>query len=75
MNAPGTLNGGNAAGFRYFDILMALFVAVLLISNIASTKIVTLWKFTFDGGPSSFPSPIYLGMCSPRCMGTAAPGG
>jgi uncharacterized integral membrane protein (TIGR00697 family) len=61
MNAPGTLNGGNAAGFRYFDILMALFVAVLLISNIASTKIVTLWKFTFDGGTILFPLSYIFG--------------
>lgn len=29
--------------YYYFDIIMALFVAVLLISNIASTKIVQLW--------------------------------
>jgi hypothetical protein len=36
--------------FKYFDVIMALFVAVLLISNIASVKIVELWKFTFDGG-------------------------
>lgn len=47
--------------FRYFDILMALFVAVLLISNIASTKILTLWKFTFDGGTILFPLSYIFG--------------
>lgn len=47
--------------FRYFDILMALFVAVLLISNIASIKILTLWKFTFDGGTILFPLSYIFG--------------
>jgi uncharacterized integral membrane protein (TIGR00697 family) len=40
---------------------MALFVAVLLISNIASTKILTLWKFTFDGGTILFPLSYIFG--------------
>src|SRR5512133_871287 len=47
--------------YRYFDILVALFVAVLLISNIASTKILTLWKFTFDGGTILFPLSYVFG--------------
>jgi uncharacterized integral membrane protein (TIGR00697 family) len=47
--------------FRYFDVIMALFVAVLLISNIASTKILTLWKFTFDGGTLLFPLSYIFG--------------
>lgn len=46
---------------RYFDILVALFVAVLLISNIASTKILSLWKFTFDGGTILFPISYIFG--------------
>ena len=51
----------NNAQFRFFDILVALFVAVLLISNIASTKILTLWKFTFDGGTILFPLSYIFG--------------
>ena len=46
---------------KYFDIIMALFVAVLLISNIASTKILVLWKFTFDGGTLLFPLSYIFG--------------
>ncbi len=46
---------------KYFDIIMALFVAVLLISNIASTKILTFWKFTFDGGTLLFPLSYIFG--------------
>ncbi len=40
---------------------MALFVAVLLISNIASTKIVSFWRFTFDGGTILFPLSYIFG--------------
>jgi len=47
--------------FRYFDVIMALFVAVLLISNLASTKIVSMWKFTFDGGTILFPLSYIFG--------------
>ncbi|HRY82588.1 MAG TPA: queuosine precursor transporter [Candidatus Moranbacteria bacterium] len=47
--------------FKYFDIIMAVFVAVLLISNIASTKILVLWKFTFDGGTILFPLSYIFG--------------
>lgn len=51
----------NSRHFKYFDILVAFFVAVLLISNIASTKILTLWKFTFDGGTILFPVSYIFG--------------
>jgi uncharacterized integral membrane protein (TIGR00697 family) len=47
--------------FRYFDVIMAFFVAVLLISNIASVKILSLWKFTFDGGTILFPFSYIFG--------------
>jgi uncharacterized integral membrane protein (TIGR00697 family) len=51
----------NNSSYRYFDVLVAFFVAVLLISNIASTKILTLWKFTFDGGTLLFPLSYIFG--------------
>jgi len=47
--------------FRYFEIILALFVAVLLISNIASTKITQIWKLTFDGGTIIFPLSYIFG--------------
>ncbi len=34
--------------FRYLDRITGLFVAVLIISNIASVKVVTVGPFTFD---------------------------
>lgn len=41
--------------YGYFGTLSVFFVAVLLISNIASTKIVQLGWLTFDGGTLLFP--------------------
>ena len=48
-------------GYRYFDFIMALFVAVLIISNIASSKILLLGPFTFDGGTILFPISYIFG--------------
>lgn len=50
-----------ALGYRYFDLIMALFVAVLLISNVASSKILDLGPFTFDGGTLLFPISYIFG--------------
>lgn len=43
------------ANYTYLTMLSVFFVAVLLISNVASTKIVQLGKLTFDGGTLLFP--------------------
>ncbi len=51
----------NKKDYRYFDLMVGLFVAILLISNIASTKIVALWRLTFDGGTILFPFSYILG--------------
>jgi queuosine precursor transporter len=47
--------------YKYFTLITALFVAVLLISNIASSKIVVLGPFTFDGGTILFPISYIFG--------------
>jgi len=47
--------------YKYFDLIVGLFVAILLVSNIASTKIVQLWRFTFDGGTILFPLSYIFG--------------
>jgi uncharacterized integral membrane protein (TIGR00697 family) len=41
--------------FKYLDIITVLFVAVLLISNIASTKIAKVGFMSLDGGTLLFP--------------------
>lgn len=51
----------NSKNLLYFDIIMALFVAVLIISNIAATKILKLGPFTFDGGTILFPLSYIFG--------------
>lgn len=47
--------------YRYLDIITALFVTVLIVSNIASTKILLFGPFTFDGGTIIFPLSYIFG--------------
>ena len=47
--------------FKHLDTITALFVAVLLISNIASAKIVQFGVLTFDGGTLLFPLSYIFG--------------
>jgi hypothetical protein len=47
--------------YRYYDLIMASFVAVLLISNVASSKILMLGPFSFDGGTLLFPVSYIFG--------------
>lgn len=46
---------------KYFDVVVGAFVAVILISNVASTKILLLGPFTFDGGTILFPISYIFG--------------
>ena len=46
---------------RYLEIITGVFVAVVIISNIASTKILLLGPFTFDGGTLLFPISYIFG--------------
>jgi len=47
--------------YKHLDTITGLFVAVLLISNVASTKIVDFGRFTFDGGTLIFPLSYIFG--------------
>jgi uncharacterized integral membrane protein (TIGR00697 family) len=47
--------------YLYYDLVMVAFVAVLMISNVASTKILTLGPLTFDGGTILFPLSYIFG--------------
>jgi len=53
--------GGPPGPGRAYDLVLAAFVAVLLISNVASTKILVLGPFTFDGGTILFPASYIFG--------------
>jgi queuosine precursor transporter len=47
---------------RYFDFIMAAFVAILLLSNlIGAAKLSTLWGFTFGAGILFFPLGYVIG--------------
>lgn len=52
---------GHGKELRFYATITGLFVAVLLISNIASTKILLLGPFTFDGGTILFPLAYIFG--------------
>jgi uncharacterized integral membrane protein (TIGR00697 family) len=47
--------------YRYLDIITAIFVSVLLISNVASSKITTFGFFTLDAGTILFPLSYIFG--------------
>ncbi len=47
--------------YKHLDAITALFVAVILISNVASTKILDFGFFTFDGGTLLFPLSYIFG--------------
>jgi uncharacterized integral membrane protein (TIGR00697 family) len=47
--------------YKYFSAISVFFVAVLLISNVASTKIVDFGYFVFDGGTFLFPLSYIFG--------------
>lgn len=48
-------------GFRHLDTITGFFVAVLIISNVASSKIINFGFFTFDGGTLLFPLSYIFG--------------
>jgi len=52
---------GQKRNYKHLDTITGLFVAVLIISNIASTKILNLGLFTFDGGTIIFPVSYIFG--------------
>jgi uncharacterized integral membrane protein (TIGR00697 family) len=47
--------------YKHLDLITVSFVAVLLISNVASSKIMLLGPFTFDGGTILFPLSYIFG--------------
>ena len=47
--------------YRCFDLVMVGFITILMISNVASSKILILGPFTFDGGTILFPFSYMLG--------------
>ncbi len=47
--------------FKFITPLSVFFVVVLIISNIVSTKLTTIWPLTFDGGTILFPLSYIFG--------------
>lgn len=47
--------------YRYLDLIMAVFVTVLIVSNISANKLVAVGPFVFDGGTILFPLAYIFG--------------
>lgn len=67
-NTASNLPDENSRNFRYFDLIMAIFVTVLIISNIASSAKIIDWgvaifglPLAFDGGTILFPISYIFG--------------
>lgn len=59
---PSTVNASAVRQFRTFDVVMAAFVAILLLSNlIGAAKLSTLGGFTFGAGILFFPLGYVIG--------------
>lgn len=52
---------GEVKSYKYLTAISVLFVTVLLVSNVASSKITTLGWFTFDAGTLLFPLSYIFG--------------
>mgnify|MGYP000082400739 CR=1 FL=1 len=50
-----------STSYKYLDVITGMFVAVLIVSNIASTKIVSVNGILFDGGTILFPLAYIFG--------------
>lgn len=47
--------------FRYLDVITALFVTVLIVSNVTASKITNFWGLTLDAGTILFPLSYIIG--------------
>lgn len=47
--------------YKYLGTISVFFVSILLISNVASSKIIDFWWFTFDAGTLLFPLSYIFG--------------
>ncbi|MDR2349822.1 MAG: queuosine precursor transporter, partial [Deltaproteobacteria bacterium] len=51
----------NAPGFRFLELITGLFVGLLIISNLASTRIIAFGPLVFDAGTLVFPLTYVIG--------------
>ena len=56
-----TITPTNTKALKYYDIILASFVAVLLISNLAAVKLITIGSIITDGGAVLFPLAYIFG--------------
>src|SRR5687768_3160053 len=76
MTAPMPVTGRNAAGaprqYKYYDLLVSAFVAILLISNLVAPKITAIGPFRLSGAQLLFPITYIFGDIFTEVYGYAA---
>src|SRR3546814_16570248 len=69
---PAPVNAATVRHFRYYDLVMAAFVAVLLLSNIIGASTVSMvGGLTFGAGILFFPISYVIGAVLTVCYGYA----
>jgi hypothetical protein len=58
--------------YRYYDLLLAVFIVSLLISNLVAQKVCKIGPFNVGGGNLLFPVTMYSATSSPEVYGYAA---
>lgn len=61
LDAPGESKPRDIRSFRYFDILLSIFIVVLLISNLVGQKICAFGPFRISGAQLLFPITYIFG--------------
>lgn len=61
-----------SSGGRFYAVLMAVFVAIFLISNISATKLIAVGPLVMDGGAILFPMAYVMGGILSEVYGFAA---
>lgn len=52
---------GTSSNYRYLELMTGLFVGLLIISNLSSTRVIAFGPLTFDAGTLIFPMTYIIG--------------
>src|SRR5271155_199195 len=70
---PAAVEARDLRTYKHFDLLLAIFIVVLLISNLVGQKLCALGPFVISGGQLLFPLTYIFGDVFTEIYGYAAP--
>jgi uncharacterized integral membrane protein (TIGR00697 family) len=70
--APAAVQARDLRTYKHFDTLLAIFIVVLLVSNLVGQKLVSLWGFNISGAQLLFPITYIFGDVFTEVYGYAA---